>query len=120
MSKCIGCPAAKDLTPDEVVATILGLTMGPNYRSELLTSPCTNFNHIHAFFLHICTASAAAAMSSKFGSVWQPVGPLKTIKFARPPSTSFSSARSRRGGLARVVPRAEEVACVDLGSLLID
>ena len=58
MSKCIGCPAAKDLTPDEVVATILGLTMGPNYRSELLTSPCTNFNHIHAFFLHICTAYA--------------------------------------------------------------
>ena len=64
---------------------------------------------------------AAAAMSSKFGSVWQPVGPLlKTIKFARPPSTSFSSARSRRGGLARVVPRAEEVASVDLGSLQID
>ena len=64
--------------------------------------------------------AAAAAMSSKFGSVWQPVGPLKTIKFARPPSTSFSSARSRRGGLARVVPRAEEVASVDLGLLLID
>ena len=52
MSKCIGCPAAKDLTPDEAVATILGLTMGPNYRSELLSSPCTTFFTLYKLQSH--------------------------------------------------------------------
>ena len=79
-------------------------------------------------------------MTSKFGSVWKRVGPLKTIKFAKTSSATFFSAQSRRGGrLARAVvapavhqrrrlrqgeedvtSEAEEVASVDLGSLLID
>ena len=34
MAKCIGCPAAKQMDADNVVANVLGLATGSNYRSE--------------------------------------------------------------------------------------
>ena len=35
MARCIGCPAATVMSADDVVAAVLGLTAGPNYKSEL-------------------------------------------------------------------------------------
>ena len=34
MATCIGCPAGKQMDADEVIATILGLVTGPNYRLD--------------------------------------------------------------------------------------
>ena len=33
MSKCIGCPVVVEMSADDVVAAVLGLTTGPNYKS---------------------------------------------------------------------------------------
>ena len=33
MARCIGCPAAVEMSADDVVAAVLGLTTGPNYKS---------------------------------------------------------------------------------------
>ena len=35
MVRCTGCPAATEMSADDVVAAVLGLTAGPNYKSEL-------------------------------------------------------------------------------------
>ena len=34
MAKCIGCPAGKEMDADNVVANVLGLATGPNYKSD--------------------------------------------------------------------------------------
>ena len=33
MARCTACPAATEMSADDVVAAVLGLTAGPNYKS---------------------------------------------------------------------------------------
>ena len=95
MARCTGCPSATSLSADDVVAAVLGLTAGPNYKSvskfQLSLVPAK---------LSLVLRKAKAAMKAQFGSLWQPVGVFKTPTFAKSLPTAFLRASSRRGGLA--------------------
>ena len=95
MARCTGCPSATSLSADDVVAAVLGLTAGPNYKSvskfQLSLVPAK---------LSLVLRKAKAAMKAQFGSLWQPVGVFKTTTFAKSLPTAFLRASSRQGGLA--------------------
>ena len=99
MAKCIGCPAGKGMDADNVVATVLGLATGPNYKSD------SERFHFYSHIPFACSLNlsrvARAAMEVKFGSIWQQVGAFRTPTYAKPFEDLFLLARSRRGGLAR-------------------
>ena len=95
MARCTGCPSATSLSADDVVAAVLGLTAGPNYKSvskfQLSLVPAK---------LSLVLRKAKAAMKARFGSLWQPTGVFKTPTFAKSLPNAFLRASSRRGGLA--------------------
>ena len=101
MAKCIGCPAGEQMDAEEVIATILGLVTGPNYRLDpKLLQLYSHINLRHFKSTQNLLRVAKAAMEAKFGSIWQDVEAFKTPTHANPLPDLFLQARSRRGGLA--------------------
>ena len=81
MARCTGCPSATSLSADDVVAAVLGLTAGPNYKS------------VSKFQLSLVPAKLSLVLRKAKAA-------MKTPTFAKSLPTAFPRASSRRGGLA--------------------